>query len=116
MIFDILDVNPNLKIVVLYWTFEMPGYQQIMRSASKDMKKQLGELYSLEKPLSTKDFNHYEDNAKKYPISVNNVIRSLKSNVIHSNLTIGELRELAIWTDVTMETIDWKFGENIYNK
>ena len=55
-----------------------------------------------------------EDNVKKYPVSVNNVLSSLKSKVIHGDLTISELRELAIWTDVTMETIDWKFGENIY--
>ena len=57
-----------------------------------------------------------EDNAKKYPISVNNVIRSLKSNVIHSSLTIGELRELAIMSDTDMDNFDWKFGENIYYK
>ena len=55
-----------------------------------------------------------ENNVKKYPISVSNVIKSLKTNVIHGDLKISELRELAIMTDITMETIDWKFGENIY--
>tara|TARA_R100001594_G_scaffold40516_1_gene72445 strand:- start:213 stop:434 length:222 start_codon:yes stop_codon:yes gene_type:complete len=57
-----------------------------------------------------------EDNAKKYPISVSNVIHSLKSNVIHSDLTIGELRELAIMSDTNMDNFDWKFGKNIYYK
>ena len=35
LIFDVLDTNRHKKIIVLYWTFEMPGYQQVMRSASK---------------------------------------------------------------------------------
>jgi replicative DNA helicase len=81
MIFDILDVNVASPIVVLYWTFEMPGYQQIMRSASKDMQKQLGELYSLEKKLSEDDFNRYAANAtryNKYEIYFNNHPRSME--------------------------------------
>ena len=53
-------------MVVLYWTFEMPGYQQIMRSASKDLKQGLGELFSLDKPLSQVDFNKYAANASRY--------------------------------------------------
>ena len=55
-----------------------------------------------------------ENNVKKYPISVNNVISSLKSNAIHGDLKISELRELAVMSDVSMDDLDWKFGENIY--
>ena len=28
LVFDILDKNVTQTVVVLYWTFEMPGYQQ----------------------------------------------------------------------------------------
>jgi replicative DNA helicase len=90
MIFDILDVNVNHSIVVLYWTFEMPGYQQIMRSASKDLKKGLGELFSLDNPLSKDDFDRYAANAiryNKYEIYFNNHPRSMNS-IIESNENI----------------------------
>jgi len=86
LIFDVLDVNDS-PIVVLYWTFEMPGYQQIMRSASKDLKKGLGELFSLDSPLSEADFNKYAANAtryNKYEIYFNNHPRSMQS-IIESN-------------------------------
>ena len=48
LIFDVLDTNKAKKLIVLYWTFEMPGYQQVMRSASKDVKKQMSDLLSVE--------------------------------------------------------------------
>ena len=81
MIFDVLDVNTHVNMVVLYWTFEMPGYQQIMRSASKDMQKRLGDLYSLHNPLSDADFNRYAANAskyKRYEIYFNNHPRNME--------------------------------------
>jgi len=87
LIFDVLDVNPNFPLVVLYWTFEMPGYQQIMRSASKDLKKGLGELFSLDSPLSQNDFDKYTANASRYndyEIYFNNYPKSMDS-IIQSN-------------------------------
>lgn len=80
LIFDVLDENQDTSMVVLYWTFEMPGYQQIMRSASKDLKQGLGELFSLDKPLSQVDFNKYAANASRYnnyDIYFNNHPRSM---------------------------------------
>ena len=41
LIFDVLDKNQSKNLTVLYWTFEMPGYQQVMRAAAKDIKRQL---------------------------------------------------------------------------
>lgn len=81
LIFDVLDENQTTPMVVLYWTFEMPGYQQIMRSASKDLKQGLGELFSLDKPLSQVDFNKYAANASRYnnyDIYFNNHPRSME--------------------------------------
>ena len=80
LIFDLLDINTS-PLVVLYWTFEMPAYQQIMRSASKDINKGLGELFSLDAPLSESDFDKYIDNTAKYnsyEIYFNNHPRSME--------------------------------------
>ena len=91
LIFDVLDVNTAANMVVLYWTFEMPGYQQIMRSAAKDMQTKLSELYSLDKPLSENDFNKYAANAtkyNKYEIYFNNHPRNMDF-IIQSNERIS---------------------------
>ena len=81
LIFDVLDTNKDKKIRVLYWTFEMPGYQQVMRSASKDVKKQMGDLLSVDSPLSDIDFRNYAGKVQKYgkyPIYFNNIPRSME--------------------------------------
>ena len=44
LIFDLLDNNRGKKLLVLYWSFEMPGYQQIMRAGAKGTNKQMSEL------------------------------------------------------------------------
>ena len=81
LIFDVLDTNAGKKLIVLYWTFEMPGYQQVMRSASKDVKKQIGDLLSIETPLSDIDFKTYASKVQKYgkyPIYFNNIPRTME--------------------------------------
>ena len=81
LIFDVLDTNAGKKLIVLYWTFEMPGYQQVMRSASKDVKKQMGDLLSIETPLSDIDFKTYASKVQKYgkyPIYFNNIPRTME--------------------------------------
>ena len=66
MIFDILDSNWNKQVVVLYWSFEMPGYQQILRAGSKDTKLQTFELLSVENKLSQDNFQRYCEEVEKY--------------------------------------------------
>ena len=66
MIFDILDNNWNKQVVVLYWSFEMPGYQQILRAGSKDTKLQTFELLSVENKLSQDNFQRYCEEVEKY--------------------------------------------------
>tara|TARA_R110002167_G_scaffold126891_2_gene308026 strand:- start:257 stop:1240 length:984 start_codon:yes stop_codon:yes gene_type:complete len=66
LVFDILDKNVTQTVVVLYWTFEMPGYQQVMRSASKDVKKQIADLLSVDARLSTNAFDDYARKVQKY--------------------------------------------------
>ena len=81
LIFDTLDVSNTKKLIVLYWTFEMPGYQQVMRTAAKDVKKQMADLLSVDDPLSQVDFQTYAnrvDKLKKYNIYFNNIPRSIE--------------------------------------
>ena len=81
MIFDVLDVNVNKNIVTLYWSFEMPGYQQIMRSASKSVKKEVSQLLSVEARLKDEEFNNYANSVnrfRKYPVWFNSVPRTME--------------------------------------
>jgi len=68
LLFDILDVNKEKKndLVVLYWSFEMPGEQQILRAGSKDTKIQTFDLLSVEAPLSPALMQKYADSVQKY--------------------------------------------------
>ena len=59
----------------------MPGYQQVMRSASKDVRKQIGDLLSVDSPLSDVDFRVYAAKVQKYAnynIYFNNVPRTME--------------------------------------
>ena len=68
LIFDVLDVN-KLKqndLVVIYWSFEMPGEQQILRAGSKHTKLQTFDLLSVEAPLSDTMVEKYEKSVQSY--------------------------------------------------
>ena len=68
LIFDILDVNKEATndLVVIYWSFEMPGEQQILRAGSKDTKLQTFDLLSVESTLSEEAFDKYKQAVQKY--------------------------------------------------
>lgn len=66
LIFDLLDKNAQKDIVVVYWSFEMPGDQQILRAGSKDTKLQTFELLSVEQKLSQEKFQQYVNETQKY--------------------------------------------------
>lgn len=68
LIFDILDVNKeaNNDLIVIYWSFEMPGEQQILRAGSKDTKLQTFDLLSVETTLSEEAFDRYKQAVQKY--------------------------------------------------
>jgi replicative DNA helicase len=81
LIFDMLDASPTKQVIVLYWTFEMPGYQQILRAGSKGANKQILELLSVEQKLSDEAFKKYRDEVIKYndyPIYFNNIPRTME--------------------------------------
>ena len=68
LIFDILDVNKTKQndLIVIYWSFEMPGEQQILRAGSKDTKLQTFDLLSVESRLSNDRFEEYKEAVQKY--------------------------------------------------
>ena len=90
LIFDVLDSNWNQQVVVLYWSFEMPGYQQILRAGSKDTKLQTFELLSVETKLSQDNFDRYVhevEKYKKYPIYFCSIPQNMQK-VEQTNYTI----------------------------
>ena len=81
LIFDLLDNNKNKKLLVLYWSFEMPGYQQIMRAGAKGTNKQVSELLSVERKLENEAYEAFKKEVLKYahyPIYFNNIPRDME--------------------------------------
>jgi replicative DNA helicase len=66
LIFDVLDRNHDKNVVVLYWSFEMPGEQQILRAGSKHTKLQTAELLSVDSKLSDESYADYVQSVQKY--------------------------------------------------
>jgi len=66
LIFDLLDENVQKDIMVVYWSFEMSGDQQILRAGSKDTKLQTFELLSVEQKLSEDKYKLYVSATEKY--------------------------------------------------
>ena len=66
LIFDVLDKNHDKNVIVLYWSFEMPGEQQILRAGSKHTKLQTAELLSVDGKLSSEGYANYVQSVQKY--------------------------------------------------
>jgi replicative DNA helicase len=81
LIFDLLDNNKDKKLLVLYWSFEMPGYQQIMRAGAKGTNKEISELLSVDQKLERDAYDKFKEEVLKYahyPIYFNNVPRDME--------------------------------------
>lgn len=76
LIFDVLDHPKNANhIICLYWSFEMPGYQHLLRIGSAKSGKPTYELLSVSQQLDDLSFEKYiqvMSPYKKYPIFFNN--------------------------------------------
>lgn len=71
LIFDLIDLNPNQKIKVLYFSFEMVGYRNVGRAISNRVRKTVSELYSGKETLEDETFEKALSEAevlKRYPI------------------------------------------------
>jgi replicative DNA helicase len=81
LIFDLLDANRAKNLLVLYWSFEMPGYQQILRAGSKGANKEISELLSVEQKLEQSAYEAFKEEVLKYgdyPIYFNNIPRNME--------------------------------------
>ena len=90
LIFDVLDKNYKQKILVLYWSFEMPGYQQILRAGAKGSNKQVSELLSVEQKLEMSAYEAFKKEVIKYShytIYFNNIPRDMEF-VKESNIDV----------------------------
>ena len=94
LIFDLLDRNVGKNLLILYWSFEMPGYQQILRAGSKGVNKQVGELLSVEKKLDRSDYEKFKEEVLKYgnyPVYFNNVPRDIEF-IKEANIEVANKR------------------------
>ena len=90
LIFDTLDVNSEKPLLVLYWSFEMPGYQQILRAGSKGSGKQVSELLSVERKLEQDAYDKFKQEVlkyKQYPRYFNNIPRDME-HVKETNIDV----------------------------
>ena len=81
LIFDLLDNNRGKKLLVLYWSFEMPGYQQILRAGAKGSGKEISELLSVERKLEREAYEAFKEEVLKYahyPVYFNSVPRDME--------------------------------------
>ena len=81
MLFDILDHPKNQgRVIVLYWSFEMPAYQQLLRIGSSKVGRNVSEILSVENEFQDVDFKQFVEKMnlyKKYPIYFNNHARDV---------------------------------------
>lgn len=68
---DIIDLNPDVNIVVLNFSLEMVGFRQVGRTLSSKLRQTTSTLYSSEKDLDDETFRRViavSNQLKEYPI------------------------------------------------
>lgn len=68
---DIIDLNPDVEIVVLNFSLEMVGFRQVGRTLSSKLRKTTSTLYSSETDLDDETFRKViavSNKLKEYPI------------------------------------------------
>ena len=54
-----------------------------------------------------------EKNREEYDLSITELYNKLDNNYLYSDLSIGDMRDLCLYTDVdyyTLDSMDWRFG------
>lgn len=82
MIFDMLNIATaaGRKVIVLYWSFEMPSWQQIMRTGSSLTKTGMSKLLSVDVALQDISFLHFCKQVspyRNYPIYFNDKAKDM---------------------------------------
>lgn len=68
---DLIDLNPNQKVVVLDFSFEMVSFRSVTRKLSYRLRRTTSELYSAQQGIDEDTFNRVQEEAEKlakYPI------------------------------------------------
>ena len=68
---DLIDLNPNMDIVVLTFSLEMVGFRQIGRTLSNKLRRTTSDLYSSQQDLDDDTYQkviNVSNQLKKYPI------------------------------------------------
>ena len=68
------------RLIILYWSFEMPGYQQLMRIGSSNIGRKMSELLSVDTEFQDSHFEELIKSMnpyKKHPIYFNNNARDI---------------------------------------
>jgi replicative DNA helicase len=68
---DIIDLNPDVQVVVLNFSLEMVGFRQVGRTISSKLRKTTSTLYSSETDLDDETFRKVitvSNQLKEYPI------------------------------------------------
>ncbi|NJO63978.1 MAG: hypothetical protein HC836_39115 [Richelia sp. RM2_1_2] len=68
--FDIIELNPTIDTIILYWNFEMSAYRQGIRLISNKLSLSVNELMSAKNPLE-----------KEAIESVVNIIKTFQINL-----------------------------------
>jgi replicative DNA helicase len=86
---QMIELNPDQKIQVLSFEFEMPSREQVLRNLSGRLKIPVSKLLSAENQLSEVDFarvKHHADLMSRYPVysvetpgTVDQIINTMKS-------------------------------------
>lgn len=77
MIFDICDLNDD--VIVIYWNFEMPNYQQVIREIGAKEELSVNDLRSAEQQLALENYEKVKQLKtlfSQYPIYFNSHARS----------------------------------------
>lgn len=68
---DLIDLNPNMDIVVLTFSLEMVGFRQIGRTLSNKLRRTTSDLYSSQQDLDDDTYQkviNVSNQLKNYPI------------------------------------------------
>ena len=58
-----------------------------------------------------------ENNREKYDFSITDLYNELDTKHLYSELSVGTMREIILWSDVNVynwDTIDWRFGTKLF--
>lgn len=72
---DFVELNPAYKIIILYWSWEMPDWRNVLRLYSREQKISVSDIINYKYPLSLEAFDRIRQFGKlmsKFPVYFSN--------------------------------------------